>query len=127
MGAVAAKVSPAQKGAFAALKGKVEGHLRAVNAGPAALPPIDFAAYSKVTVPGMVDSFEAFVAEGNAAIAATQVELAKFEAMKPVEEMNAEEALDAGLIGTTIKGMVHPDVPSFWPHTETWDEYVVRL
>ena len=89
-------------------------------------------------------AFEAFVAEGNAAIAATQVELAKFEAMKPVEEMNAEEALDAGLIGTTIKGMVHPDVPSFWPHTEvinvvycglltllfslqTWDEYVVRL
>merc|ERR1712241_384630 len=101
--------------------GKVEGHLRAVNAGPAALPPIDFAAYSKVTVPGMVDSFqakyaaldipypgdqgslaafdaqsveqkaafEAFVAEGNAAIAATQVELAKFEAIKPFEDMNA--------------------------------------
>ena len=29
-----------------------------MNAAPAALPPIDFAAYSKVTVPGMVDSFQ---------------------------------------------------------------------
>lgn len=38
--------------------------------------------------------------------------------MKPVEEMNLEEALDAGLIGTTIKGIPHPDVPSFWPHDE---------
>ena len=38
--------------------------------------------------------------------------------MQPVEEMNLEEALDAGLIGTTIKGIAHPDVPSFWPHTE---------
>ena len=46
------------------------------------------------------------------------MELAKWEAMKPVEEMNLEEALDAGLIGTTIKGIPHPDVPSFWPHEE---------
>ena len=38
--------------------------------------------------------------------------------MKPVEEMNLEEALDAGLIGTTIKGIPHPEVPSFWPHDE---------
>merc|ERR1712029_1018246 len=46
---------------------------------------------------------------------------------QPVEEMNLEEALDAGLIGTTIKGIAHPDVPSFWPHTETWEEYRERL
>ena len=46
------------------------------------------------------------------------MELAKWEVMKPVEEMNLEEALDAGLIGTTIKGIPHPDVPSFWPHDE---------
>jgi len=47
--------------------------------------------------------------------------------MKPVEEMNLEEALDAGLIGTTIKGLVNPEVPSMWPHTETWEEYTERL
>ena len=38
--------------------------------------------------------------------------------MKPVEEMNREEALDAGLVGTVITGMVDPKVPSFWPHDE---------
>merc|ERR1719347_253955 len=38
--------------------GRVEGHLRSVNALPAELPAIDFSAYSKVTVPGMVDNFQ---------------------------------------------------------------------
>ena len=37
---------------------KVEKHLRNVSALPAALPNIDFAAYNKVSVPGMVESFE---------------------------------------------------------------------
>ena len=37
---------------------KVEKPLRNVNALPAALPNIDFAAYNKVSVPGMVESFE---------------------------------------------------------------------
>ena len=36
----------------------MEKHLRNVNALPAALPAIDFAAYNKVSVPGMVESFE---------------------------------------------------------------------
>eukprot|EP00091_Calanus_sinicus_P023253 TRINITY_DN774_c0_g1_i5.p1 TRINITY_DN774_c0_g1~~TRINITY_DN774_c0_g1_i5.p1 ORF type:complete len:179 (-),score=72.77 TRINITY_DN774_c0_g1_i5:137-673(-) len=157
--AVAAKIPAQQKNAFAALKGKVEGHMRVVNSLPAALPAIDFAAYSKVSVPGMVDTFQAkyaalnipypsdqgslaaidaqaveqkaaaaaFCAASAARIAGLKEELAKWEAMQPVEEMNREEALDAGLIGTTISGIVHPDVPSFWPHTETWDEYVARL
>merc|ERR1712228_282321 len=117
------------------------------------------AAYSKGTVPGMVDNFQAkysaldipypsdqgtlaaidaqgaeqkaaaaaFCAASKARIADLQAELVKWEAMKPVEEMNLEEALDAGLIGTTIKGIPHPDVPSFWPHEETWEEYMDRL
>merc|ERR1719318_1419293 len=55
------------------------------------------------------------------------VELAKWEAMKPVEEMNREELLDAGLVGTVITGVVDPKVPTFWPHDETWDAYVARL
>jgi len=157
--AVAAKIPAQQKNAFAALRGKVEGHMRVVNSLPAALPAIDFAAYSKVTVPGMVDNFQAkysaldipypsdqgtlaaidaqgaeqkaaaaaFCAASKARIADLQAELVKWEAMKPVEEMNLEEALDAGLIGTTIKGIVNPEVPSMWPHTETWEEYTERL
>ena len=60
----------------------------------------------------------AFCAASKARIADLQAELVKWEAMKPVEEMNLEEALDAGLIGTTIKGIVNPEVPSMWPHTE---------
>ena len=59
-----------------------------------------------------------FCAASNGRIAEVKAELAKWEAMQPVESMNREEALDAGLIGTTIVGIPHPDVPSFWPHTE---------
>ena len=33
--------------------------MRIVSSLPAALPAIDFASYGKVTVPGMVDNFEA--------------------------------------------------------------------
>merc|ERR1712112_372844 len=68
-----------------------------------------------------------FTAASNARIEGIKAELAKWEAMKPVEEMNKEEALDAGLIGTVIIGIPNPDVPSFWPHRESWDDYLVRL
>merc|ERR1711930_39670 len=61
-----------------------------------------------------------FTAESNARIEGIKADLAKWEAMKPVEEMNREEALEAGLVGTVITGMVDPKVPSFWPHNETW-------
>merc|ERR1719430_63760 len=130
--------------------------MRRVNVLPAALPKIDFAAYQgKVKVEGMVDNFEksyaalsipypgdqgriaeidaqaveqkasytAFVEESKARIAGLSAELAKWEAMMPVEEMNLEEALDAGL----TKYVIDPDVPSFWPHDETWESYVERL
>merc|ERR1712108_58595 len=68
-----------------------------------------------------------FTAASNARIEGIKAELAKWEAMKPVEEMNREEALDAGLVGTVITGMVDPKVPSFWPHNETWEAYKARL
>ena len=48
-GLLAKKIPDVQKNAFGALRAKVEGHLRNTNALPAALPAIDFAAYSKVT------------------------------------------------------------------------------
>ena len=63
-------------------------------------------------------AYKQFCADSSKNIASIKEELAKWEAMKPVEEMNLEEALDAGLIGTTIKGIPHPEVPSFWPHDE---------
>jgi len=68
-----------------------------------------------------------FTAASNARIEGIKADLAKWEAMKPVEEMNREEALDAGLVGTVITGMVDPNVPSFWPHNETWESYKARL
>merc|ERR1712098_894158 len=67
-----------------------------------------------------------FCAASNGRIAEVKAELAKWEAMQPVES-KTEEALDAGLIGTTIVGIPHPDVPSFWPHTESWESWVERL
>merc|ERR1712117_572450 len=72
-------------------------------------------------------AYKQFCADSAKNIAGIKTELAKWEAMKPVEEMNLEEALDAGLVGTTIKGLVNPEVPSMWPHTETWEEYTERL
>ena len=63
-------------------------------------------------------AYKQFCADSVKNIADIKTELAKWEAMKPVEEMNLEEALDAGLIGTTIRGIPNPDVPSFWPHDE---------
>jgi len=156
---VAVKIPVQQKNSFLALKGKVEGHLRTVNSLPAALPAIDFAAYSKVPVPGMVENFQtkyaaltvpypsdqgtimaiddqaveqkaaaaAWCSASAARIAGITTELAKWEAMQPVEEMNREEALDAGLIGTTITGIYNPNQITMWPHTETWEAYLERL
>ena len=63
-------------------------------------------------------AYEKFCVDSNTRIEGIKGELAKWEAMKPVEEMNLEEALDAGLIGTTIRGIPHPDKPTFWPHDE---------
>ena len=68
-----------------------------------------------------------YCAKSEARIAELKIELARWEAMKPVEEMTREEALDAGLIGTVITGVFNPDVPAFWPYTETYDEWKVRL
>merc|ERR1711926_28950 len=72
-------------------------------------------------------AYNQFVAESNTAIEALKAEMSTFEAMKPVEEMNIEEALDAGIIGNQITGVPNPDVPSFWPHDESWEAYVERL
>ena len=43
-------------------------------------------------------SYEKFCGESEAKIASLTADLAKWEAMKPVEEMNREEALEAGYL-----------------------------
>jgi len=154
--ALAAKMPAENKGAFGALKVKVDKYMRIVNSLPEAAPAIDFAGYkAKITVPGMVDTFEtkytglsipypgdqgklaeidaqagqqkarhaAWVAESNTRIAGFNAELAKWEAMMPVEEMNLEEALDAGL----TQFVIDPAAESVFPHDQTWEEYTERL
>eukprot|EP00088_Acartia_fossae_P055057 TRINITY_DN6390_c0_g1_i1.p2 TRINITY_DN6390_c0_g1~~TRINITY_DN6390_c0_g1_i1.p2 ORF type:complete len:178 (+),score=66.74 TRINITY_DN6390_c0_g1_i1:34-567(+) len=154
--ALASKLPAENKAAFGGLKGKVDKYQRMVNSLPETAPAIDFAAYkSKITVPGMVDSFAekygalnvpypsdqgrlaeidaqaaqekarytAYIAESNAKIAGYSAELAKWEAMMPVEEMNLEEALDAGL----TQFVIDPAAETAFPHDQTWEEYSEKL
>jgi len=154
--ALAVKIPAENKAAFGALKVKVDKHMRSVNSLPEGIAAINFDVYrSKVNVPGMVDNFEKqykalsipypsdqgtlaqidsqattekgrftqFVGESEARIAGYKAELAKWEAMKPVEDMNLEEALDAGL----TQFVIDPNVPSFFPHDQTWEEYAEKL
>merc|ERR1711892_502248 len=130
--AVATKIGAGQKNAFLGLKNKVEGHMKTVNSLPAALPAIDFAAYSKVTVPGMVDDFQAKYGALSIAYPGDQGTLAAIDAQSVEAKASAaafcaESSGRIGLIGNTITGVWNPDVPTMWPHTETWDEYLVRL
>eukprot|EP00088_Acartia_fossae_P028937 TRINITY_DN2973_c1_g2_i2.p1 TRINITY_DN2973_c1_g2~~TRINITY_DN2973_c1_g2_i2.p1 ORF type:complete len:178 (+),score=73.76 TRINITY_DN2973_c1_g2_i2:31-564(+) len=67
--------------------------------------------------------YETFVAESNTRIAGYTTELAKWNTMKPVEEMNMEEALDAGL----TQFVIDPQGDTMFPHDETWKEYEARL
>lgn len=67
-------------------------------------------------------SFNKFVSESNTRIAEFGVELAKWESMKPVEDMNMEEGLDAEL-----PFIIDPAKKTAWPHTETWEAYDERL
>ena len=61
-------------------------------------------------------AYEKFVGESEAKIAGLNTDLAKWEAMKPVEEMNREEALEAGyLIQTSQTHQInHANCISGW-------------
>jgi len=65
----------------------------------------------------------AWLSESNARIAGFNAELAKWESMMPVEDMNLEEALDAGL----TQFVIDPAAGTVFPHDESWDEYTERL
>ena len=68
-----------------------------------------------------------FVDESKARIVGIQKDQAKWEAMMPIEEMNLEEALDAGLTKYVVDVNVPDDQKSFWPHEETYGEFKKRI
>merc|ERR1711884_354551 len=69
-----------------------------------------------------------FVDESKKRIVGIQQEQAKWEAMMPVEEMNLEEALDAGLTQYVVDvNKANEDDMTLWPHDETYGEYKKRL
>ena len=69
--------------------------------------------------------YEKLVADSKAKIATINTELAKWEAMMPVEEMNREEALmylpDHPLIR---KAVPNPNNPRFYPHDMDYEDWV---
>lgn len=70
-------------------------------------------------------AFETFVTESKARIASLNTELAKWEELMPIEEMNLEEALEV-----VPHLVVDPNKPSIWPHNydmDKWDEYIAAL
>jgi len=147
----ATKIPAANKGAFAALKTKQDGYLRAVNQLPESLPAIDFASYKGRISAAMVDDFEKkytaldipypkdtaqaeiaaedakqkaaydkFVAESATRVGAVTEELAKWEAMMPIEDMNLEEAAAAV---PHLVPQFRPDKPEFWPFDQSWEQW----
>ena len=66
--------------------------------------------------------YNKYIADSNTRIAELSAELAKWEAMKPVEEMNMEEGLDAGL-----PFVIDPAAGTAFPHDETWEAYAERV
>ena len=83
--------------------------------------------YPKDTVSASLDAqlasdkaaYETLVKNSNAKIENINTELAKWNAMMPVEEMTLEEAVEA------VPHLVRPlvGVPSAWPHDEDYDAW----
>ena len=69
-----------------------------------------------------------FVDESKSRIVGIQKDQAKWEALMPVEEMNLEEALDAGLTKYVVDvNQDNEDNMTFWPHDETYGEWKKRF
>lgn len=68
-------------------------------------------------------NYSKFVADSQSRVDNFNSELAKWEAMKPVEEMTKEECLDAGL----TQFVIDPAANTMFPHDETWDAYMERV
>jgi F-type H+-transporting ATPase subunit d len=67
--------------------------------------------------------YETFVKNSKARIVDINADLAKWEAMMPVEEMNLEEALEyvPHMLG------YNPNKPSLWPHDESVEDFKEKL
>ena len=63
--------------------------------------------------------YEQLVKDSKTRIVGINEEKAKWEAMMPVEEMNLEEVLDAGIKGIAVD----PQVESMWPHEQSYEEW----
>ena len=72
-------------------------------------------------------AYTKFVEQSQTRIVGIKAEQAKWEAMMPIEEMNLEEALDAGLTKYVVDVNVPDDQKSFWPHEETYGEFKKRI
>ena len=68
-----------------------------------------------------------FVDESKTRITGIQKDQAKWESMMPVEEMNLEELLDAGMRKYVVDVNVPEDEMTFWPHDETYGEWKKRI
>merc|ERR1712095_148888 len=125
------KVPASQKPSFQELKQKVDTFQRAVTALPEKAPAIDFNAYkSKIAVAGMVDAFQKkqeyqkFVAASKDKIAGINVEMAKWEAMIPIEDMTIEEFVVMVQRPSSDVYMFHDgENPRFWPHDVDYYEW----
>merc|ERR1711983_296431 len=99
------KVPASQKPSFQALKQKVDTFQRAVTALPEKAPAIDFNAYKSK-------------------IAVINVEMAKWEAMIPIEDMTIEEFVVMVQRPSSDVYMFHDgENPRFWPHDVDYYEW----
>lgn len=88
--------------------------------------------YPKDTLTATIESqaveqkaeYEKFVAQSKTRIQGINEELAKWNAMMPIEEMNCEEALT---YVPHLNLVVNPDKPSLWPHDQDYDEWRKRI
>jgi len=114
---------------FAAYKGKVDAAMVEdfeKKYGALAIPyPKDSAAADIAAEEAkQVAAYNKHVAESQARAETVSAELAKWEAMMPIEDMNLEEAIVA------VPHLVpnhNPDKPGFWPFNKEFDEWKAEL
>lgn len=155
-GVVAAKIPAENRAAFGALKMKVDKHMRNVNTLPESLGKIDFAVYkSKITIPGMVDTFEKSYGSLSIPYPGDQGKLAEIDAQAVTQKARYQEfvgqsaaritglktelakwesmqpveemSMEEALDAGLTQFVIDPEANTMWPHDQTWEEYVKKL
>jgi F-type H+-transporting ATPase subunit d len=153
---ISAKIPADNKAAFGALKMKVDKHLRNLSVHPESLGKIDFPMYkSKITVPGMVDTFEKSYSGLTIPYPGDQGKIAEIDAQAVAQKANFQKYLgesavriaafqtelakwesmqpveemtkEEALDAGLTQFVVDPDANSLFPHDQTWEEYVAKL